>query len=90
MSKSVTYFHLFEVAYISCEGNHRTANVILSSDSDDVSAETAQSEYYANSDAWGDSPAKMVGGHLVTFCHSAEEMATYCDEQSIFADTHSI
>jgi len=84
------FFHLYEVQYISCEGNHRTANVVLKSDSDEASVELAQSEYYANSDAWGDSPSQMVGGHLITFCHSAEEMATYCDSQSIFAETYSV
>ena len=90
MVQPTTYFHLFEVEYISCEGNHRTANVIIESDCDDVSVEQAQSEYYANTDSWGDSPSQMVGGYHITLCHSAEEMSKYCNEQSIFADTYSV
>ncbi|MNK64652.1 hypothetical protein D3C87_839220 [compost metagenome] len=89
MSVLIKYFHLYEVQYISCEGNYRTANVILESDCDEVSAETAQSEYYSNSDAWGDSPSNMVGGHFITTCYSSDEMADYCNSQNIFAETYS-
>ena len=84
------YFHLFEVEYMSCEGNYRTANVILESDYDEISTDLAQSEYYANSDYFGDSPAEMVGGSHITTCNSSDEIAAYCSASGIFAETYQI
>jgi ABC-type uncharacterized transport system auxiliary subunit len=84
------FYHLYDVEYISCEGNRRTANVIIESENDEVSADTAQSVYYSNSDAWGDSPAQMVSGYLITTFSSCEEMNSYCASQNIFAETYNI
>lgn len=83
------FYHLFEVEYISCEGNFRTANIVVESD-DEVSVDTAQSVYYSNSDCFGDSPSQMVGGHLILVFESSDEMSDYCNRSNIFAETYSI
>ena len=78
-------FYLFEVSYISCEGNSRTANIIISS-LDEVSSDTAQSVYYENSGCYGDDPAQMTDGYLITVSDSKDEMDSYCNSSNIFAD----
>ncbi len=86
----MTYYHLYEVEYMSCEGNYRTAHIILASDSDEVSDEIAMSEYYSNSDSFGDSPSQMIDAHHITTISSSEEMSEYCNSQNIFAETYEV
>ncbi len=88
MSDIATYFHVFEVSYVSCEGNSRTANIILKSYDSEVSEGAAQSEYRANSDAWGDSPSVMTGAYLMTTLTSEEEMYEYCRHNNVFAEVY--
>jgi hypothetical protein len=85
-----TYFHLFEVEYISCEGNFRTANVVIQSTEAEVSVDSATSAYYSNSDWFGDSPSTMVGGYHITTLNDDMEMSRYCSSQSIYAETISV
>lgn len=86
-----TYYHLYEVEYMSHEGNYRTSHAVLaSSNAIEESVETAMSTYYANSDSFGDSPSQMVGATYITTLLSPEEMAALCGSTGIYAETYDV
>lgn len=82
------YFHLYEVEYISCEGNFRTDNVVIKSDDAEPNADRAKTTYYSNSDSWGDSPSEMTGAyHLVTF-DNEDDMTAHCRKSNMYPETY--
>lgn len=86
-------YRLYEVDYISYEGNYRSANIILYSDENypyDNHEDNASSTYYSNSGCYGDDPSTMVCSRFVTECSSLEEMEEYCGKFGVFAEYYEV
>lgn len=84
-------FQLYEVEYISCEGNYRTASIVLEREpNEEPDTDLAQSTYYANSGCMGDDPSQMVGGRFETSFDDREALDRYCNEYGFYGEIYSV
>ena len=79
---------LYEIEYMSYEGNLRTSSYILKTENE-ISEQYAMTVYKMNSDAWGDSPCNMISASIVNVCESKEEICDYCNYNGIFAEIYT-
>lgn len=82
-------FQVFEVEYMSYEGNFRRSDIVLESEHE-ISDERAMSEYRSNTGCMGDDACDMISAHCVATFDSRAETEEYCRRNDVFSEIHTL